>query len=67
MSAVEDMLEKATALGFVEGYAEVRPEATAEDIALVCIKLGKFSFENIAKICHMTLEQVQNLAVNVNP
>lgn len=49
---------------------EVRADATEtayEEVALTLIKRGKDALEEIAEICHLTLQQVQNLAATVNP
>ncbi len=69
LSAVEEMLAQALAagqtmgkaIGKAEGLSEGKSEAR-DNIALALIKLGKNALEDIAKVCHMTLEQVQTLA-----
>ncbi|MBR1657608.1 MAG: hypothetical protein IJ697_03980 [Synergistaceae bacterium] len=57
VSAIEAMKEYERA----EGKAEMQ-----KSIATGLIKLGQIAFEDIAKVCHLTLEQVKNLAATVN-
>ena len=52
---------------------KIRAEATAatenrmrKNFALDLIRLGKNALDDIAQVCHMTLEQVQELAATVN-
>lgn len=44
-----------------EGKAEMQ-----KSIATDLIRLGRVALEDIAKVCHLTLEQVKNLAATVN-
>ena len=36
--------------------------ATYENVAVDLLRLGQNALEDIAKVCHMTLQQVQELA-----
>ena len=50
------------------GRAEGRADGIAEErrnIALALIQDGIYTFEDIARICSMTLQQVQELATSV--
>ena len=70
LSLIEDLLQKAQTIGKAEGKAEGLAEGKSEaqgNIALALIQLGKIALEDIAKCCHMTLEQVQELAATVKP
>ncbi len=61
MSAVEDMLEKARAVGYAKGYAEGRAKAQ-KNAAIELIKLGHHTLEDIAEICELPLDRVKELA-----
>ena len=74
LSAVEEMLGKALeagqVMGKVIGKTEGRAEGKAEmqdNVALALIKLGKNALEDIAKVCHLSLDRVNELAATVNP
>ena len=67
------VLDKIEAIARAEGKAqgeaigEAKGEAKAqESIATSLIRLGKLALEDIANVCHLTLEQVKNLAATVN-
>jgi len=70
LSAVEEMLSQALAAGETMGKTIGKTEGLSEarnNIALALISLGQIALEDIAKVCNLTLQQVQNLAANVNP
>ena len=68
-----DIMERAEKLkgddGIMKAIAEMKAKEradTCENIALSLIKLGNMAFEDIAKICHLTLDRVRELAETVN-
>lgn len=70
LSVVEDLLKKVSEAGEAKGKAEGIAEGKAEmqdNIAIALISLGQIALEDIAKVCNLTLQQVQNLAATVNP
>ena len=70
LSAVEEMLSQALAAGETMGKTIGKTEGLSEarnNIALALISLGQIALEDIAKVCNLTLQQVQNLAATVNP
>ena len=59
------VLDKIEAIARAEGKAQGEAK-TKENIATGLIGLGKLALEDIANVCHLTLEQVKNLAATVN-
>ncbi len=53
-----------------EGIAKGKAEGMAKErknIALSLVQLGQVALEDIARICSMTLQQVQDLAATLKP
>ena len=70
MKSLDAIREYAEAEGMAEGLAEGRTEGRLEvrrQIALALIQDGLYTFDDIARICSMTLQQVQELAATLKP
>lgn len=59
---LEELKARAWEIGKADGETDMQ-----QSIALSLIRRGKDALEEIAELCHMTLEQVQNLAATVKP
>ena len=60
-------VKKMTQIEAMKAYERAHERAsTYEDVARDLIRLGQNALEDIANVCHLTLEQVKNLAAAIN-